>query len=529
MSSIIELFRRGTLVAKNPLRPSLASEEDVVAPKGWQYFPQPVVLDRNSPLQKILVYRLLPQPDASFCLHPWWRFPKARWPDAAQRKSLSRQFLEFPANIPVSQGEQRYGLRWEQPGEPVLFLDCTGKIPFPAAQVLQQAREIIPLLYDHVPFFPPLREEERALLLPLLRAQSTAQIARSLQLSPGQVAARIQKLYRQYGVRNRKALAIALWKAYRHKKSWFLEVQTMKKALLLLFVASIGWNAFPPLAMAEEKGQDLPFLHRYPGSRLESYLHAQFDELRMPLGPFDKNGPSKYQDLQGEGVYLRYFNPKDRSSLEILTNYQQTLHQQGFKTLWQCANFAMHIPFDYNQATIRPDAQAQLQQLAATLQQHPEWMIGLDGHTDAIGGAEFNQKLSLERAQAVRAALMADGVPGSRLAVRGLGATQPVADNNTEAGRAKNRRVEVINLTPGFVPMAASGPGAGMPAMTAPETAPALAAANGQGGAGNSARNSDLPSPLPNVADTAARAARSEIDSQVYRGVTNAIGSLFHR
>ncbi|MCE5394647.1 MAG: hypothetical protein JJ693_08690, partial [Acidithiobacillus sp.] len=494
MTSIVELFQRGTSIAKKPLRPSLAEVENLVAPRGWQYFPQPVVLDRNSPLQKILVYRLLPQPDASFCLHPWWRFPKARWPDAAQRKSLSRQFLEFPANVPVSLGEQRYGLRWEQPGEPVLFLDCTGKTPLPAAQVLQQAREIVPLLHDHVPFFPPLREEERALLLPLLRAQSTAQIARSLELSPGQVAARIQKLYRQYGVRNRKALAIALWKAYRHKKSWFLEVHTMKKALILLFVASIGWNAFPPLAMAEEKGQDLPFLHRYPGSRLIEYLHAQFDELRMPLGPFDKNGPSKYQDLQGEGVYLRYFNPKDRSSLEILGNYQQTLHQQGFKTLWQCANktcnvndeaqfyngpsplwhavpgfkthdydrprmvterldspnssqtwvflsvsgttpqgggetyiyavqtkpmqtglvqgdrelttaaemgqalgqqgrFAMHIPFDYNQATIRPDAQAQLQQLAATLRQHPEWMIGLDGHTDAVGGAEFNQKL----------------------------------------------------------------------------------------------------------------------------------------
>ncbi|MGE4532083.1 MAG: OmpA family protein, partial [Acidithiobacillus sp.] len=200
--------------------------------------------------------------------------------------------------------------------------------------------------------------------------------------------------------------------------------------------------------------------------------------------------------------------------------------------LAQQGRFSMHIHFDYNKATLRPDALPQIQQLAQTLRQHPNWTIGLDGHTDAVGSAEFNQRLSEDRARAVKAALVADGVPAQQIATRGLGATQPVADNSTDAGRAKNRRVEVVNLTPGFVPTAGTTGAGGAPAMATAGaggvgSAPSMGGAAGQGPSQNSA-NQPVPAPVRQITDTATDAAQSELRYQVSRGVSNLVGGLFN-
>ena len=101
------------------------------------------------------------------------------------------------------------------------------------------------------------------------------------------------------------------------------------------------------------------------------------------------------------------------------------------------------IHFDTAKATIQGDSEAVLQQIVQMLQENPALKLRVEGHTDNQGAAAANQTLSDKRAQAVVAWLTAHGVPASRLIAKGYGASKPVADNTTEDGRAKNRRVEL--------------------------------------------------------------------------------------
>jgi len=78
------------------------------------------------------------------------------------------------------------------------------------------------------------------------------------------------------------------------------------------------------------------------------------------------------------------------------------------------------------------------------MQQHPALKIYVVGHTDNVGAAAANQALSEKRAQSVRDWLTEKGIAASRLTAKGYGASKPVADNTTEEGRAKNRRVELV-------------------------------------------------------------------------------------
>lgn len=105
--------------------------------------------------------------------------------------------------------------------------------------------------------------------------------------------------------------------------------------------------------------------------------------------------------------------------------------------------FESGLLFDFDSDRVRPEAQTNLQELANSLGQYPNTDLVIVGHTDAVGSAAYNQGLSERRARSASMVLVARGVAPARLKTSGLGETEPVATNDTEAGRAANRRVEV--------------------------------------------------------------------------------------
>lgn len=109
------------------------------------------------------------------------------------------------------------------------------------------------------------------------------------------------------------------------------------------------------------------------------------------------------------------------------------------------------ILFDVNKATLKAGAEANVRRIASILQQYPDKQISVEGHTDATGSDAYNQKLSEDRAAAVRAVLVTGGVNPAAITSKGFGKTQPVATNDTPAGRQQNRRVEVVVLGAGKV------------------------------------------------------------------------------
>ena len=100
--------------------------------------------------------------------------------------------------------------------------------------------------------------------------------------------------------------------------------------------------------------------------------------------------------------------------------------------------------FASGQATLLPEARANLQRVIEFVQRFPGKPVLIEGHTDGQGSANANQLLSQRRADAVRTALVEDGVEVARLSVSGVGEDHPIADNATPEGRARNRRVEII-------------------------------------------------------------------------------------
>ncbi|CAN5632916.1 OmpA family protein [soil metagenome] len=105
--------------------------------------------------------------------------------------------------------------------------------------------------------------------------------------------------------------------------------------------------------------------------------------------------------------------------------------------------FDNQLLFDFDSDRLRSDVQADLRQLARSLQNYNNHDALIVGHTDSTGPAEYNQRLSERRASAVRSFLATQGVSGNRLQMVGMGETQPVASNQTASGRQQNRRVEI--------------------------------------------------------------------------------------
>ena len=111
-------------------------------------------------------------------------------------------------------------------------------------------------------------------------------------------------------------------------------------------------------------------------------------------------------------------------------------------------NIPNDISFDVGSAAIKPQLRAVLDPFVSSLQGDPSAQVTIVGHTDSTGSDALNNKLSIERADSVRDYIVTRGVAAGRVATAGRGDREPIADNNTEAGRAKNRRVEIFLREP---------------------------------------------------------------------------------
>ncbi len=132
--------------------------------------------------------------------------------------------------------------------------------------------------------------------------------------------------------------------------------------------------------------------------------------------------------------------PTGQISVVTAGGLKQQLEAEG-----QIALYGIH--FDFDKAEIKPESAPQLVQIAALLRSDPALTLEVVGHTDNQGDAAYNLKLSQARAEAVVRALVHEhGIAANRLTALGKGMEAPVADNDTEAGRAQNRRVELVKL-----------------------------------------------------------------------------------
>lgn len=109
---------------------------------------------------------------------------------------------------------------------------------------------------------------------------------------------------------------------------------------------------------------------------------------------------------------------------------------------------ALYVNFDTDKAVLQPDGIAAVAEIADVMKRDPSLQLSIEGHTDNSGDAKRNMALSQERAQAVVERLRSSGIDQGRLAAKGHGAQKPLADNGSEAGKAKNRRVELVKVSP---------------------------------------------------------------------------------
>jgi outer membrane protein OmpA-like peptidoglycan-associated protein len=134
-------------------------------------------------------------------------------------------------------------------------------------------------------------------------------------------------------------------------------------------------------------------------------------------------------------------NEMDKQAKELKQNIPGAIVERVGEGI--TVTFASGLLYDFDSDVVRPEAQKNLRALAASLGKYPGSDLLIVGHTDQVGTAAYNQSLSERRAAAAANFLISQGVLRTRVATRGMGETEPVSSNDTEAGRQQNRRVAV--------------------------------------------------------------------------------------
>ncbi len=249
--------------------------------------------------------------------------------------------------------------------------------------------------------------------------------------------------------------------------------------------------AAKPEQVSGEAG-DFPYLGPLPGSKFES---SQPDDSPMLIAIPGQDDP---EAVAPSSITKGYQSPEALSTLEFVTAYRDALTQAGWtiieqsqdidqtdavltahyarlgRDLWaylhdagdeysievgdagaadlarslaaDCHAALYGLHFDFNKATLQPDSDPALEGVAALLRKQSSLTIEVQGHTDNVGSDAYNQRLSDARAGTVVNWLESHGIAASRLTAKGYGADSPIADNDSPEGRAKNRRVEIVDV-----------------------------------------------------------------------------------
>lgn len=298
--------------------------------------------------------------------------------------------------------------------------------------------------------------------------------------------------------------SVAVWKLARGASEAWLRMKMdapqaqVNLDLIEIGAAKSGFALAPPAATAERFGDkaDFPYLAPPAGSKPTGAGRAD-GALDVSLA-FASNGKGEAVGV-GSGVQSRsYQGPATLSKLQFTEDYRNALVAAGWTVMYPAAGdkeasgFIAHyakngrdlwargyyeygaaisfavadvggedwagkldkdcrvalygVFFDFDKATLKPDSEPVLQKAAAVLKARPAVKAEVQGHTDNVGADDYNVKLSGARASSVMQWMNAHGVEPSRLSAKGYGKAQPVADNSTDAGRARNRRVELVNV-----------------------------------------------------------------------------------
>lgn len=165
-------------------------------------------------------------------------------------------------------------------------------------------------------------------------------------------------------------------------------------------------------------------------------MMGQNDMIRLLDARTCKPGPIR--DSDGDGV-------PDDQDLCPNTPYGAPVDERG------CWVVAYATFFDFDKSVVKAKYLPYIAGAAAVLNNHPDLVVEVQGHTDSVGTDEYNMKLGMRRAEAVKRVLVNNGVRSERLMTTSLGESQPIATNSTSSGRARNRRVEIHVAQPGGV------------------------------------------------------------------------------
>ena len=143
-------------------------------------------------------------------------------------------------------------------------------------------------------------------------------------------------------------------------------------------------------------------------------------------------------------MYREFTNDEEYTRLEIPESKGKVVSDINIQLELPKTYVLENVFFDTGRATLKPESNKALNDLYEVMKLKETLVIEISGHTDSIGGEEFNKKLSEDRANAVRNFLIKKGIPSQRVSAKGYWYSVPRAENSSEEGRAKNRRTEVL-------------------------------------------------------------------------------------